>query len=363
MEDKFKKLFNLVKKNDALTIFQGDDIRMGSVAPYGISTGMAELDLYLGRKGGLPASKIIELYGKPFCGKTTAALQHAAEVQKRGGLVVFIDTEKAYTPQRARELGCVPENIHKLEANTVEDIFKIMHDYLGEPDVEGAKRKSKKGYLEDADYPVLFIVDSVTGVPTLSDVQGDIDDNDRPGHEAKQIKRGVRKVNPMLSTLKCKPSIIFINHAIAKIAAFGKKTDSGGGMGIKFYSTVRVEFTHMGNLTNPTTKQRYGQKIKIFIEKLKGGHLEYPNLTAELTNERGFDRYESLKLAMIATDFAKRPSGAQTLTVLPGTDMEVQVKQKEFKEWVDEKGYDEVYCSWRRWCISEGILEPWGSDK
>ena len=119
MDPRIEKLFNTVKKNDSLTVFKGDDIKMGSVAPYGISTGLAELDLYLGRKGGLPASKVIEFYGKPMCGKTTAALQHAAEVQKREGLVIFIDTEKSYTPARARELGCVPENILKHEADTV----------------------------------------------------------------------------------------------------------------------------------------------------------------------------------------------------------------------------------------------------
>ncbi len=359
MDPRIEKLFNTVKKNDSLTVFKGDDIKMGSVAPYGISTGLAELDLYLGRKGGLPASKVIEFYGKPMCGKTTAALQHAAEVQKREGLVIFIDTEKSYTPARARELGCVPENILKHEADTVEDIFKVMHNYFGEPDVEGTKKKAKKGLLEDFEKPVLVIVDSVTGVPTLGDVQGDIDHNDRPGHEAKQIKRGVRKINPMLSDLKCKPSVIFITHSVAKIGGFGKQSDSGGGLGIKFYASARIEFAHIANLKG-ANDERKGQKIRICIEKLKGGHLEFPNLNVELTNEMGFDRYESLKLAMCATGFAARPSGSRTITILQGTEFEVQIPQVNFREWVEETSYDEVYQKWRRWCIQQGFLEPWG---
>jgi len=359
MDPEIEKLFNLVRKNDGLSIFKGDDIKMGSVAPYGISTGLAELDLYLGRKGGFPAGKVIELYGKPMCGKTSLALQHAAEVQKRGGLVVFIDAEKTYTPARARELGCDPENIHKLEADTVEEIFKIMHDYLGEPDAEGTKRKATKGYLEDYDKPVLFIVDSVTGVPTLGDVQGDIDHNDRPGHEAKQIKRGVRKINPMLTALKCKPTVLFITHSVAKIGGFGKQSDSGGGLGIKFYASARVEFVAIGNLKG-VNDSRAGQKIAINIEKLKGGHLEYPKFNVELTNEMGFDRYESLKLAMCATNFADRPAGGRTITILGGTGVEVQVPQKDFRAWVDETSYDEVYQNWRRWCINQGVIEPWG---
>jgi RecA/RadA recombinase len=359
MDDHIAKLFNLVKKNDAITVYAGDDIKMGSVAPYGISTGLAELDLYLGRKGGFPAGKVIELYGKPMCGKTSLALQHAAEVQKRGGLVIFIDGEKTFTPARARELGCNPENILKHEVDTVEDIFKVMHQYFGEPDVEGTKKKAKVGLLEDFDKPVVVIVDSITGVPTLGDVQGDIDHNDRPGHEAKQIKRGVRKINPMLTELKCKPSILFITHSVSKIGGFGKQTDSGGGLGIKFYASARVEFAHMANLKG-VNDSRAGQKIAINIEKLKGGHLEYPKFTVELTNEMGFDKYESLQFAMIATDFAKRPSGSRTTTILPGTELEVQIPRVNFREWVDETGYDEVYLNWRRWCISEGALEPWG---
>lgn len=359
MDANIEKLFNLVKKNDALTVYKGDDINMGSVAPYGISTGLAELDLYLGRKGGLPASKVIEYYGKPMCGKTTAALQHAAEVQKRKGLVIFIDTEKSFTPKRARELGVNPENVLKHEVDTIEDIFKVMHQYFGEPEVEGTKKKAKKGLLEDFEGPVLVIVDSVTGVPTLADVQGDIDHNDRPGYEAKQIKRGVRKINPMLSDLKCKPSVIFITHSVAKIGGFGKTSDSGGGLGIKFYASARVEFTHIANLKGPND-ERIGQKIGITIEKLKGGHLEYPKFNVELTNEMGFDRYESLKLAMCATDFAKRPAGSRTVTILPGTEYEVQIPQVDFRSWVEETGYDEVYIKWRRWCIAEGMIEPWG---
>jgi len=361
MNDKFKKLFALAQKDKDFTMFSGDDLKMGSVAPYGVSAGLAEMDLYLGRKGGFPAAKIIEMYGKQMCGKTTAALQAGAEVQKRGGLLIFIDTEQSYTPQRAKELGCVPEDIFKHEATTIEEVFKIFVHYMGEIDVK-SKRKSKAGLLDDFDAPVMFIVDSITGVPTIADAQGDIDASDRPGFEAKQIKRGLKKINPMLSLLPCKPTVVFINHAIAKIGGFGKQTDSGGGMGIKFFSSVRVEFTHMGNIADSDTKERFGQKIKVLIEKLKGGHLQFPTFFLELRNEGGFDKYESLKLAMIASGMAVRPSGSRVVTILKDTPHETQVEQKAFREWVDEKGYDEVYRNWRRWCIAEGVLDPWGSE-
>lgn len=351
MDDKLAELFKLVKKNNPDEIWKGDDVHMGSVAPYGITSGLAELDLFLGGTGGYPAGKIIEFYGKPMCGKTTAALQVAAEWQKQGGGVHFVDAEVSFSPKRAKEVGCVPEHIIKSEPNTIEGIFSSVISTLD--------------YLEKVNYdkPFLFIVDSVTGVPTLADLEGNIDDNERVGHESKQIKRGCKKVNPRLSQLKCKPTIIFITHSIAKIVSFGKQSDSGGGNGIKFYSSVRVEFAHLGNIKNPSKDKRIGQKINITIEKLKGASLEFPKFTAELLNVGGFDRYESLKLAMVASGFAKRPKGAKVITMLPDTPLEAQAPNvKElWQEWINEQGgYDSVYLKWRKWAISVGVLKPWG---
>lgn len=360
MEDKFRAIFNLVKKDDE-DVLVGDDIHIGSMAPYGISSGIPELDLYLGRRGGLPASKIIEFYGKQMVGKTTAALQAAAEWQKRGGLVVFIDTEKSYDIPRAQELGINTKNLFWHPANSIEEIFTILTKYIGEIEIDKGKRKSKGGVLSElpAETPVLFIVDSITGVGSEADAQNDIAESDRPGFEAKQIKRGLKRLNPLLSELDCKPSVIFINHAVTKIGGWGKQTDSGGGLAIKFYASVRVEFTHTGNMKEGDV--RTGQEVKITIEKLKGGHLTEPTFTGYLTNERGFDKYESLKEVMIKTNFASRPANSKILTILPESESPVQIKNTEFKQWCDEKGYEEVLMTWRRYAIENGFMTPWGT--
>lgn len=353
MDPQIATIFNLAKKSKDITasLYAGDDLSMGSVSPYGVSSGLAELDLFLGGRGGYPAGKIVEFYGKPMCGKTTAALQAAAEWQKRGGLVVFVDSEISFDPARARQLGVVPEDVLKFEVDTVEQIFET---------VLGVFDMLKKG---EFDRPVLIIVDSVTGVPTLADVEGDIDKNDRPGYEAKQIKRGTKKVNSHLANLDAKPTVIFINHSISKIGGFGKQTDSGGGLGIKFYAAVRVEFTGIGNIKDDKSDKdkRTGQKVKIHIEKLKGGALAFPDFFVELTNDHGFDKYESLKLAMCATNFASRPKSSQVITFLPETAHEEQIKQVDFRIWLDQHGgYDKVYLTWRKWCIKQQIIDPWG---
>ncbi len=53
-----------------------------------ISTGSTSLDIAIGI-GGVPAGRVVEIYGPESSGKTTLALHIAAESQKTGGTVAF----------------------------------------------------------------------------------------------------------------------------------------------------------------------------------------------------------------------------------------------------------------------------------
>ncbi len=55
--------------------------------------------------GGVPRGRIVEIYGAESSGKTTIALHIAAEAQKEGGIVAFIDAEHALDPVYAKALG------------------------------------------------------------------------------------------------------------------------------------------------------------------------------------------------------------------------------------------------------------------
>ena len=55
-----------------------------------IPTGALSLDLALG-VGGIPRGRVIEIYGPEAGGKTTLSLHCAAQAQKNGGVVAFID--------------------------------------------------------------------------------------------------------------------------------------------------------------------------------------------------------------------------------------------------------------------------------
>jgi predicted ATP-dependent serine protease len=50
--------------------------------------------------GGLPRSRVIEIFGPESSGKTTLMLQTIAQAQKRGGVAAFIDAEHALDAAR-----------------------------------------------------------------------------------------------------------------------------------------------------------------------------------------------------------------------------------------------------------------------
>ena len=92
---------------------KGSIMRLGAnsrVVVESIPTGSLALDLALGI-GGVPRGRIIEIYGPESSGKTTLALHIAAEAQKRGGEVAFIDAEHALDPTYARALGVDIDNM------------------------------------------------------------------------------------------------------------------------------------------------------------------------------------------------------------------------------------------------------------
>ena len=68
------------------------------------STGSLTLDNALGI-GGLPRGRVVEIYGPESSGKTTLALSTAAQAQKTGGTVAFVDAEHALDVTYAEKLG------------------------------------------------------------------------------------------------------------------------------------------------------------------------------------------------------------------------------------------------------------------
>lgn len=193
-----------------------------------ISTGSINLDAALGL-GGVPRGRVVEIYGAESSGKTTIALHIAAEAQKAGGIVAFIDAEHALDPVYAKALGV-----------DVDELLISQPDY-GEQALEIADMLVRSGAVD------AIIVDSVAALVPKVEIDGEMGDQ-QMGLQARLMSKALRKLTATLN--KSKTTMIFINQIRDKIGGFGfgPQTTTTGGKALKFYSSVRLEVKRIGSV-------------------------------------------------------------------------------------------------------------------
>ena len=196
-----------------------------------VSTGSLSLDLALGI-GGLPKSRIVEIYGPESSGKTTLALQVIAEAQKTGGTCAFVDAEHALDPTYAKKLG----------VNTTE--LLISQPDTGEQALEIADTLVRSGAVS------VLVIDSVAALTPRAELEGDMGDT-HVGLQARLMSQALRKLTGSIS--KSNTMVIFINQIRMKIGVmFGSPETTAGGNALKFYSSVRMDIRRIGAIKEKT---------------------------------------------------------------------------------------------------------------
>lgn len=211
-----------------------------------ISTGCLGLDLALGI-GGIPKGRIVEIYGPESSGKTTLTLHIAAEAQKEGGTVAFIDAEHALDTHYASKLGVdIPNTL-------------ISQPDSGEQALEIADMLVRSGAVD------LLIVDSVAALTPRAELEGDMGDS-HMGLQARLMSQALRKLTGSISRSNC--TVIFINQLRMKIGVmFGNPETTTGGNALKFYASVRMDIRRTGAIKDG--EDVTGNKTKVKIVKNK----------------------------------------------------------------------------------------------
>ena len=211
-----------------------------------IPTGSLTLDIALGI-GGLPRGRIVEIYGPESSGKTTIALHVAAEAQKLGGEVAFIDVEHALDPVYAANLGV---NI---------DSLLVSQPDTGEQALEITEALVRSGAID------VIIVDSVAALVPKSEIEGEMGDS-HVGLQARLMSQALRKLTGAIGKSNC--VAIFINQLREKVGAFyGPSEVTTGGRALKFYSTVRIDVRRAEAIKNGT--ETIGNRTKVKVVKNK----------------------------------------------------------------------------------------------
>jgi len=202
---------------------EGSIMRLGEahqLAVEVIPTGSLSLDIALG-VGGIPRGRITEIYGPESSGKTTLCLHIAAEAQKLGGTVAFIDMEHALDPAYAAKLGV-----------DVESLLVSQPD-MGEQALEIAETLVRSGAVD------LVIIDSVAALVPRAEIEGDMGDASM-GMQARLMSQALRKLSGAIN--QTKTAVIFTNQLRQKIGVmFGNPETTPGGLALKFYASVRLD--------------------------------------------------------------------------------------------------------------------------
>ncbi len=211
-----------------------------------IPTGSLALDAALGI-GGVPRGRIVEIYGPESSGKTTLALHIAAEAQKRGGEVAFVDAEHALDPYYASQIGVDIDTMLVSQPDTGEQALDITEALV------------RSGAID------VLILDSVAALTPRAEIEGEMGEA-FVGLQARLMSQALRKLAGTVAKTNC--LVIFINQLRMKIGVmYGNPETTTGGNALKFYSSVRLDVRKVEAIKNGS--ETIGSRTRVRVVKNK----------------------------------------------------------------------------------------------
>lgn len=254
----------------------------------GITTGNLAID-YITGVDGMPAGRIVELYGPPSSGKTTTALQTAAALQHKiiaEGLdkhILYLDFEQALDPDYCESLGLDVEH----------DSFLLGQPMYMEQGAEASLELLRTGRI------ALIICDSVAAMAPKALSEGDFDQRPAAMNRARLLNGWLLRLIGILQEHQC--CAIFINHLMESVemnsfSRGGPKESTPGGKGLKFYASMRIKFQQLGmvkgfvddGLTAGENPAQVGTLTRVKVTKNKVGK-PFREADVRVTYGAGFD--------------------------------------------------------------------------
>ncbi|MFN2483370.1 MAG: recombinase RecA [Candidatus Limnocylindria bacterium] len=212
-----------------------------------IPTGSVALDLALG-VGGVPRGRITEIFGPESSGKTTLCYHVAANAQRAGGTVAFIDAEHALDPTYARNVGVDVDELLVSQPDTGEQALEIAETLIRSNGVD------------------VVIVDSVAALVPRAEIEGEMGDS-HVGLQARLMSQALRKLTGAIN--RSNTALLFTNQLREKIGVmFGNPETTPGGRALKFYASVRLDIRRIETLKTGTDAVGSRTRVKVVKNKV-----------------------------------------------------------------------------------------------
>lgn len=307
MSDKKKSVSEVIKD-----VFKKYDLRVGPMDQLvddvmGISTGNIAIDHLTGVHG-IPLGRSVELYGAPSSGKSTCAIMTAANIQKiilSGGnekmgiattdKIAYLDFEQAMDIKYCRDLGLDVNHDSFLfsQPSTIEEGANLARDLVQTGEVR------------------LLIWDSIAAAVPDIEAQKEIGAS-APAAAAKLYAIFTKTLNEPLRQNNC--TALWINH-ISEMMDMGgmrrpgmpARTTTPGGRALKFYSSVRLEFTQIGNvkgtvedeLLKEESEVAIATNVRVKVTKNKVGS-PFKQAIVRVRYGKGFDNFYTALQILVA---------------------------------------------------------------
>lgn len=252
---------------------------------------------------GYPRGHITEIYGQEASGKTTLALEAIAEVQRQGGLAMFLDFEHALHHGYAQNLGVSfdPSQLLLYQPDNMEEGL----DMLG----IGARAGCD-----------LIVVDSIAAMVPKADMEKKFEDSDQIGSRARKLASALPKVVRIIKQPSKynpqNPAVIFINQTRANIGGgpHGSAETTSGGKALKFFAYVRLAVTRIKSefvekidpVSKAKRKIQFGNVTQIKVAKSKVDAKQGHTCEIFLRHGHGIDDYYSIIESSIAHKLIKK---------------------------------------------------------
>lgn len=186
------------------------------------------IDIALG--GGIKEGSWVTLTGDPKSGKTTTAMQIAANVQKMGRNVIYIDAEGRFKDMNFQVDGLDPEKMLIMAPEDkpipAEKFLEWAYMMMSHPDNYGA----------------VLIIDSISSLIPEKELDGDF--SSKRAGLPKILSIFTKKVGQLLP--RQRGLVIAITHYIANTSGFGKSKMADGGNKIQYQADTRMEIAGGG---------------------------------------------------------------------------------------------------------------------
>lgn len=206
------------------------------------SLGPLSVNLAVGDPRGVQSGRIVQIVGKQSSGKTTLALDIARQYQSTSGQpVLYVDFERAYDHNYARDIGVNLVDLLMVRPDTTEIGMNIVEDAIKESGIR------------------LVIIDSIAAAMPSTELQKDYDDAQKMAGNATIITRFCNRIVPILDNYDT--LLVVLNQNRKNFSTLSREDEVPfGGTALQYATSVTLQTARI------ETKPTY-QESQVIVKK------------------------------------------------------------------------------------------------